>query len=31
MALLIGVIANEASRKVIQTDSAQIPLDDAYA
>jgi hypothetical protein len=30
MAMLIGVIANEAPRKVIQGDSGQIPLDDTY-
>ena len=31
MAVLIGVISREASRKVIQIDGRQIPLDDAYA
>jgi hypothetical protein len=31
MAVLIGVISKEASRKVIQIDGRQIPLDDAYA
>jgi hypothetical protein len=30
MAVLIGVVSREASRKVIQTDGRQIPLDDAY-
>jgi hypothetical protein len=30
MAILIGVISREASRKVIQTGDRQIPFDDAY-
>lgn len=31
LSVLIGVIADEAPRKVVQTDAGQIPLDDAYA
>jgi hypothetical protein len=30
MAVLIGVVSGQASKKVIQTDGRQIPLDDAY-